>query len=216
MSDDKKLLKEVRPRSAMNPLQKVKDSKKTKYYLKESEQINKIREYNNLINSPIHNDIFSFEKTIISKEKYLNSEIKKNRTKTHLQNIKRPPKTQSNCITLPIIDIDRGKNKICKDSKDDSEHYIKKSTNRNKIEINCEKNNSKNNNEEKNKEKEKLIKLGLYNNLGFKKYSFSNNNKSIEKLNLSINNQKEKKELIIPIIDNKNINSIIIINNIFR
>jgi len=77
MSDDKKLLKEVRPRSAKNPLQKVKDSKKTKYYLKESEQINKIREYNNMINSPIQNDIFSFEKTIILKEKYLNSEIKK-------------------------------------------------------------------------------------------------------------------------------------------
>jgi len=65
------------------------------------------------------------------------------------------------------------------------------------------------------RKKKKLIKLGLYNNLGFKKYSFSNNNKSIEKLNLSINNQKEKKELIIPIIDKKNINSIII-NNIFR
>jgi len=221
MSDDKKLLKEVRPRSAKNPLQKVKDSKKTKYYLKESEQINKIRENNNLINSPIHNDIFSFEKTIILKEKYLNSEIKKNRTKTHLRKIERPPKTQSNFIRFPRIDIDRGKNKICKDSKDDSEHYIKKSINKNKIEINCEKNknnsnsNNINNNEEKNKEKEKLIKLGLYNNLGFKKYSFSNNNKSIEKLNLSINNQKDKKELIIPIIDNKNINSIII-NNIFR
>jgi hypothetical protein len=209
MSDDKKLLKEVRPRSAKNPLQQVKDSKKTKYYLKESEQINKIREYNNLINSPMHNDIISFEKTIISKEKYLNSEIKKNRTKNHLQKIERPPKTQTNIYKLPKIDVDRGKNKKNKDSKDDSEHY--KSITRNKIEINCEKNNTNNfnNNDsnfiEKNKEKEKLIKLGLYNHLGTKKYSFSKNNKSIDKLNISIN-QKEKKELIIPIIDNKNIN----------
>jgi len=214
MSDDKKLLKEVRPRSAKNPLQKVKDSKKTKYYLKESEQINKIREYNNLINSPIHDDILSFEKTIF-KEKYLNSEIKKNRTKAHLQKIERAPKTQTNLYKLPKIDVDRGKNKKYKDSKDDSEHYIKKSINKNKIEINCEKNNnSKSNNNninnndsnfiEKNKEKEKLIKLGLYNHLGCKKYSFSNNHKSIEKLNISIN-QKEKKELIIPKIDNKNI-----------
>jgi len=156
MSDDKKLLKEVRPRNEKNPLQKVKDSKKTKYYLKESKQINKIREYNNLIKSPIHNDKFSFEKTIILKEKYLNSKIKKNRTKTHLQKIEQPPKTQTNFIRLPKIDIDKGKNKICKDSKDDSEHHIKKSINRNKIEINCKKNNSKNNNEEKNKEKKKI------------------------------------------------------------
>ena len=209
MSDNKKLLKEVRPKSAINPLQKVKDSKKTKYYLKESEQINKIREYNNLINSPIHNDISSFEKTIILKEKYLNSEIKMNRTKNHIQKNERPPKTQTNKYKLPMIDVDRGKNKKNKDSKDDSEHY--KSITKNKIEINCEKNNSNNinNNDsnfiEKNKEKEKLIKLGLCNHLGTKKYSFSKNIKSIDKLNTSIN-QKEKKELIIPIIDNKNIN----------
>ena len=172
MSDDKKKLNALRPNSAINPLQKVKDSKNNKYYLKESEQINKIREYNNLINSPIHNDKLSFEKTIILKEKYLNSEIKKNRTKTHLQTNK-----------LPKIDVERGKNKKNKDSKDDSEHY--KSITRNKIEINCEKNNTNNfnNNDsnfiEKNKEKEKLIKLGLYNHLGTKKYSFSKNNKSI-------------------------------------
>ena len=223
MSDEKKLLKELRPRSAKNPLQKVKDSKKNKYYLKESEQINKIREYNNVINSPIHNDIFSFEKTIILKEKYLNSEIKKNRTKTHLQKNERPPKTQTNLYKLPKIDVERGKNKKNKDSKDDTEPY--KSITRNKIEINCEKNstnNLNNNNDsnfiEKNKEKEKLIKLGLYNHLGTKKYSFSKNNKSIDKLNISIN-QKEKKDLIIPIIDNKNINKICIKeedNNIYN
>ena len=110
---------------------------------------------------------------------------------------------------MPKIDVERGKNKKNKDSKDDSEHY--KSITKNKIEINCEKNNSNNinNNDsnfiEKNKEKEKLIKLGLCNHLGTKKYSFSKNIKSIDKLNTSIN-QKEKKELIIPIIDNKNIN----------
>ena len=210
MSDDKKIIKELRPRSAKNPLQKVKDSKNNKYYLKESEQINKFRICNNLINSPIHNDIFSFEKTIISKEKYLNSEIKKNRTKTRLQKIERPPRTQTNSYKLPLIDIDRGKNKKNKDSKDDSEHYIKKSITRNKIEINCEKNNINNNEsnlKEINREKEKLIKLGLCNNnhLGIKKYSFSKNNKSNEKLNISIN-RKEKEELIIPIINNKNIN----------
>ena len=166
-------------------IQKVKDSKKNKYYLKESEQINKIRDYNNLIKSPINNYILSFEKTIILKEKYLNSEIKKNRTKSQLRKVERPPKTQTNLNKLPKIDVERGKNKKNKDSKDDSEHY--KSIARNKIEINCEKNNTNNinNNDsnfiEKNKEKEKLIKLGLYNHLGTKKYSFSKNNKSIDK-----------------------------------
>ncbi len=234
-----------RPVSANNPLQRGKNikhlSKKADYDLfeKENEKLNKLTQKQKLyLNSPLKNemkDCLIIEKTITSKNLF--SEIKENRTKTRLlpkiQYSTTTPisKIQKRIIKLPLIEKNKKYQKNNEDSESSDLNIIEKYSNtninfgynRNKIEINCLMQNKNSNNEyyinEQNKEKQKL------NGLVLRKYSFSKNNKSNDKLNTNnIIQKKKKKDCSVEILerinkeikeirDIKELNNNIIINN---
>ena len=188
-------IKESRPMSANNPLRRQKNNVSVKHgnpkksYLseKENEQLNKLTKKQkvlNQLNSPFKKEMKDFfgEKTITSKN--LLSEIKQTRTKTHLQLPK--IQNQSSGTALPgkrktmklgIIDANKGANN--------------ENNQRNKLEINCGINRQNNTGIillDTQKEKGKLNTI--------RKNSFykSKNNKSIDKINITINQKKKVKE----------------------
>ena len=189
-------IKESRPMSAKNPLQRHKTNKihlkKSDCYFteKENEQLNKLtkkqKAYNQL-NSPFKNEInFFLENT----PKNLFSEIKENRTKTRLPKIKSSTATtfskiQRKVIKLGIIDAEKGNHKIkIKNDKDDIDS----------IDLSLKEKSSNNN-----------IKIGYYKNMGInlkeiknKVYKDSRNNINIlkeDKLALLTEQNKEKVKL---------------------
>ena len=192
MTEEKPETKESRPMSANNPLRRqknnntitVKHSNPKKSYLseKENEQLNKLTKKQkvlNLLNSPYRNEMKDFfcDKKVTSKNLY--SEMKETKTKTRLPKIQLLTAdlgAKRKTVKLGIIDANKVSNE----------------NNQRKLEINCGDiiNKPNNNNNlillEAPKEKGKLNTI--------RKNSFYKvKNKSIDKINITINNQKKKR-----------------------
>ena len=200
MTEEKPETKESRPMSANNPLRRqknnntitVKHSNPKKSYLseKENEQLNKLTKKQkvlNLLNSPYRNEMKDFfcDKKVTSKNLY--SEMKETKTKTRLPKIQLLTAdlgAKRKTVKLGIIDA----NKVNNENNNDIKNNI---NNQRKLEINCGDiiNKPNNNNNlillEAPKEKGKLNTI--------RKNSFYKvKNKSIDKINITINNQKKK------------------------
>ena len=200
MTEEKPEIKESRPMSANNPLRRqknnntitVKHSNPKKSYLseKENEQLNKLTKKQkvlNLLNSPYRNEMKDFfcDKKVTSKNLY--SEMKETKTKTRLPKIQLLTAdlgAKRKTVKLGIIDA----NKVNNENNNDIKNNI---NNQRKLEINCGDiiNKPNNNNNlillEAPKEKGKLNTI--------RKNSFYKvKNKSIDKINITINNQKKK------------------------
>ena len=182
MAEEITAVKESRPMSANNPLRckKTKHNNKKNKFLseKENEQLNKLTKKNkffDLLNSPYKNEMKDFlnDKTTT---KNLYSEIKETKTKTRLPKIKYSANvldSRKKTIKLGTIDA----NKV-------------NSNQRNKLEINCGGITNKQSNngmfiQDSFKEKEKL------NNIKTNFYTKNKNNKSIDKINITINQKKK-------------------------
>jgi len=191
MTEEKPEITESRPMSANNPLRRqknnntitVKHSNPKKSYLseKENEQLNKLTKKQkvlNLLNSPYRNEMKDFfcDKKVTSKNLY--SEMKETKTKTRLPKIQLLTAdlgAKRKTVKLGIIDANKVSNE----------------NNQRKLEINYGDiiNKPNNNNNlillEAPKEKGKLNTI--------RKNSFYKvKNKSIDKINITINNQKKK------------------------
>ena len=220
--------------------------KKSECYLseKENEQLNKLTQKQkipnmyNLLYSPYKNEMKDYlfldntSKNLFSEIK---SEIKENRTKTRLPKIPSSTTTlskfqnQRKIIKLGIIDADNAKfklkNKFSKEDNESSDIIINDNSahsninmgyNKNKLEINCHKNEIQNlkiknkisikkrniDNDSNIKENKLLIltehnkEKGKLNEIVFRKHSFSKNIKSIDKISNTIYiNKKKDKEL---------------------
>jgi len=200
MTEEKPEITESRPMSANNPLRRqknnntitVKHSNPKKSYLseKENEQLNKLTKKQkvlNLLNSPYRNEMKEFfcDKKVTSKNLY--SEMKETKTKTRLPKIQLLTAdlgAKRKTVKLGIIDA----NKVNNENNNDIKNNI---NNQRKLEINCGDiiNKPNNNNNlillEAPKEKGKLNTI--------RKNSFYKvKNKSIDKINITINNQKKK------------------------
>ena len=199
MTEEKPEITESRPMSANNPLRRqknnntitVKHSNPKKSYLseKENEQLNKLTKKQkvlNLLNSPYRNEMKDFfcDKKVTSKNLY--SEMKETKTKTRLPKIQLLTAdlgAKRKTVKLGIIDA----NKVNNENNNDIKNNI---NNQRKLEINCgDIINKPNNNNlillEAPKEKGKLNTI--------RKNSFYKvKNKSIDKINITINNQKKK------------------------
>ena len=200
MTEEKPEITESRPMSANNPLRRqknnntitVKHSNPKKSYLseKENEQLNKLTKKQkvlNLLNSPYRNEMKDFfcDKKVTSKNLY--SEMKETKTKTRLPKIQLLTAdlgAKRKTVKLGIIDA----NKVNNENNNDIKNNI---NNQRKLEINCGDiiNKPNNNNNlillEAPKEKGKLNTI--------RKNSFYKvKNKSIDKINITINNQKKK------------------------
>ena len=182
MAEEITAVKESRPMSANNPLRckKTKHNNKKNKFLseKENEQLNKLTKKNkffDLLNSPYKNEMKDFlnDKTTT---KNLYSEIKETKTKTRLPKIKYSAnilESRKKTIKLGTIDANKVNN-----------------NQRNKLEINCGGITNKQSNngifiQDTFKEKEKL------NNIKTNFYTKNKNNKSIDKINITINQKKK-------------------------
>ena len=207
MKEEKSDLKESRPMSANNPLRSqrnnivIKNNKQKNTYLseKESEQLNKLTKKQkvfNLLNSPFKNEMKDYifnDKTVTSKNLF--SEIKETKTKTRLPKIQCSTATLGNkrkMVKLGIIDANKG-NINNENNNDIINMNINNINNqRNKLELNYGGIINKTNNglilQQEQKEKGKLNTI--------RKNSFykGKNNKSIDKINFTINQKKKVKE----------------------
>ena len=202
MTEEITTKKESRPMSANNPLRcqnnkKIKYNNPEKIYLseKEKEQYNKLSQkgsiVDNFLNSPYKNErknYFIYDNDKIATTKNLLSEIKSTKRKTRLDNILFSANALGNkkkTIKLGTIDANKGIN---------NEKIIINANNnqRNKFEINYggitnKKSTDKMFIQDNYKGKEKLS--------NDKKYTFKNkNSKSIEKINITINQKKKNQE----------------------
>ena len=200
MAEEITTMKESRPMSANDPLRCQKNYKtqynnpKKKYLSeKENEQLKKLTKkspVDNLLNSPYRNekkDYFPNDKKTTTKN--LLSEIKPTKRKTRLEKIQLSANTLGNkkkAIKLGTIDANKGTNK--------EKIIINVNNNqRNKLEINCGGITNKQSTngvliQDNYKEKEKLTNV--------KKNDFfkNKNSKSIEKINITINQKKKTQE----------------------
>ena len=200
MAEEITTMKESRPMSANDPLRCQKNYKtqynnpKKKYLSeKENEQLKKLTKkspVDNLLNSPYRNekkDYFPNDKKTTTKN--LLSEIKPTKRKTRLEKIQLSANTLGNkkkAIKLGTIDANKGTNK--------EKIIINVNNNqRNKLEINCGGITNKQSTngvliQDNYKEKEKLSNV--------KKNDFfkNKNSKSIEKINITINQKKKTQE----------------------
>ena len=204
MTEEKPEIKGSRPMSAKNPLRRQKNNNSTvtvkhsnpkKSYLseKENEQLNKLTKKQkvlNLLNSPYRNEMKDFfcDKKVPSKN--LNSEMKETKTKARLPKINIQTAdfgAKRKTVKLGIIDA----NKVSNENNNNNNDIVNTINNQKKLEINCGNIINKQNNNnlillEVPKEKGKLNTI--------RKNSFYKvkNNKSIDKINITINNQKKK------------------------
>ena len=200
MAEEITTMKESRPMSANDPLRCQKNYKtqynnpKKKYLSeKENEQLKKLTKkspVDNLLNSPYRNekkDYFPNDKKTTTKN--LLSEIKPTKRKTRLEKIQLSANTLGNkkkAIKLGTIDANKGTNK--------EKIIINVNNNqRNKLEINCGGITNKQSTngvliQDNYKEKEKLTNV--------KKNDFfkNKNSKSIDKINITINQKKKTQE----------------------
>ena len=200
MAEEITTMKESRPMSANDPLRCQKNYKtqynnpKKKYLSeKENEQLKKLTKkspVDNLLNSPYRNekkDYFPNDKKTTTKN--LLSEIKPTKRKTRLEKIQLSANTLGNkkkAIKLGTIDANKGTNK--------EKIIINVNNNqRNKLEINCGGITNKQSTngvliQDNYKEKEKLTNV--------KKNDFfkNKNSKSIDKINITINQKKKTLE----------------------
>ena len=200
MAEEITTMKESRPMSANDPLRCQKNYKtqynnpKRKYLSeKENEQLKKLTKkspVDNLLNSPYRNekkDYFPNDKKTTTKN--LLSEIKPTKRKTRLEKIQLSANTLGNkkkAIKLGTIDANKGTNK--------EKIIINVNNNqRNKLEINCGGITNKQSTngvliQDNYKEKEKLTNV--------KKNDFfkNKNSKSIDKINITINQKKKTQE----------------------
>ena len=200
MAEEITTMKESRPMSANDPLRCQKNYKtqynnpKKKYLSeKENEQLKKLTKkspVDNLLNSPYRNekkDYFPNDKKTTTKN--LLSENKTTKRKTRLEKIQLSANTLGNkkkAIKLGTIDANKGTNK--------EKIIINVNNNqRNKLEINCGGITNKQSTngvliQDNYKEKEKLTNV--------KKNDFfkNKNSKSIEKINITINQKKKTQE----------------------
>ena len=200
MAEEITTMKESRPMSANDPLRCQKNYKtqynnpKKKYLSeKENEQLKKLTKkspVDNLLNSPYRNekkDYFPCDKKTTTKN--LLSEIKPTKRKTRLEKIQLSANTLGNkkkAIKLGTIDANKGTNK--------EKIIINVNNNqRNKLEINCGGITNKQSTngvliQDNYKEKEKLTNV--------KKNDFfkNKNSKSIDKINITINQKKKTQE----------------------
>ena len=200
MAEEITTTKESRPMSANDPLRCQKNYKtqynnpKKKYLSeKENEQLKKLTKkspVDNLLNSPYRNekkDYFPNDKKTTTKN--LLSEIKPTKRKTRLEKIQLSANTLGNkkkAIKLGTIDANKGTNK--------EKIIINVNNNqRNKLEINCGGITNKQSTngvliQDNYKEKEKLTNV--------KKNDFfkNKNSKSIDKINITINQKKKTQE----------------------
>ena len=200
MAEEITTTKESRPMSANDPLRCQKNYKtqynnpKKKYLSeKENEQLKKLTKkspVDNLLNSPYRNekkDYFPNDKKTTTKN--LLSEIKPTKRKTRLEKIQLSANTLGNkkkAIKLGTIDANKGTNK-------DKIIINVNGNQRNKLEINCGGITNKQSTngvliQDNYKEKEKLTNV--------KKNDFfkNKNSKSIDKINITINQKKKTQE----------------------
>ena len=199
MTEEKKEKKESRPQSANNPLRRQKNNVAIKHgnpkksYLseKENEQLNKLTKKQkvlNQLNSPFKKEMKDIlgDKTVTTKN--LLSEMKETRTKRFLLPEIRSSGTalvnKRRTMKLGIIDANKGTNN---ENINDNNDILRK-----QLEINCGINRQNNTGLillETQKEKGKLNTI--------RKNSFykSKNNKSIDKINITINQKKKGKEI---------------------
>ena len=197
MAEEKADSKESRPMSANNPL----TVKKNNPYLTEQEsqiynKLGKIQRVHILLNSPIKKDIedhFSKEKTITSKNLF--SEIKETKTKTRLPIILNKAGTSGSkrkTVKLGIIDANKGN--IDKNNNDIISKNINNINNpRNKLEMYCGRILNKPNTSGlilQQEQKEKWYLNTVRKNSFYK----GKNNKSIDKINFTINQKKKVNE----------------------